>query len=153
MESYTEKLWHGDIRKVLTVASILTLENISSDTDPNMFELSDFDNFIEEVVFMTYEWTSNIQGLKDFLLDRITNEDDDLIHYKWLIGKSGETFIYDGEAYYHEYEDKESFLEDVNYSQVVKILEKCWSRACKTEKVFPEDEAMNDRRNGFIAWE
>ena len=153
LESYTEKLWHGDIRKVLTVASLLTLENISSDTDPNMFELSDFDNFIEEVVFMTYEWTSNIEGLKDFLIDRITNEDEDSIHYKWLIGKFGETFIYDGEAYTHKYEDKESFLEDVNYSQVIKILKKCWDRACKTEEVFPEEEAMNERRNGFITWE
>ena len=78
---------------------------------------------------------------------------DDSIHYKWLIGKFGETFIYDGEAYTHKYEDKESFLEDVNYSQVIKILKKCWDRACKTEEVFPEEEAMNDRRNGFITWE
>ena len=153
LESYAAQLWHGDIRKVLTPASILTLENISSDTDPDMFMLSDFDNFIEEVVFMTFEWTSTIGGLKDFLLDRIINEDESLIDFKWRIGKFGETFIYDGEAYYHEYEDKESFLEDVNYSQLIKILEKCWERACKTEEVFPEDEAMNDRRNGFIAWE
>lgn len=153
LESYAAQLWHGDIRKVLTPASILSLENISSDTDPDMFMLSDFDDFIEEVVFMTFEWTSTIEGLKDFLLDRIINEDESLIDFKWRIGKFGETFIYDGEAYYHEYEDKESFLEDVNYSQVIKILEKCWDRACKTEEVFPEDEAMNDRRNGFIAWE
>ena len=153
LESYAAQLWHGDIRKVLTPASILSLENISSDTDPDKFMLSDFDNFIEEVVFMTFEWTSTIEGLKDFLLDRIINEDESLIDFKWRIGKFGETFIYDGEAYYHEYEDKESFLEDVNYSQVIKILEKCWDRACKTEEVFPEDEAMNDRRNGFIAWE
>ena len=130
---------------------IQTLVNIGTDTDPNAFHPDDFDDFIEEQVKGTFEnCTSSIEGLTTYIKENILDEtDEDRARY-WMIG---DTYELDGEIGSCDYEDMESFLDEVNFNQVIKILHKCWDRACKTEEVFPEDEAMNDRRNGFIAWE
>ena len=151
LQSYHLQLWHGDIRKVLYPATILTLVNIAMNTSPDVLEPDDFDDFIDEQVKGTYkDCTSSIEGLTTYIKDTILDEtDEDRARY-WMIG---DTYELNGEIGSCDYEDLESFIDAVNFTQVIKILQKCWDRACKTEEVFPEDEAMNDRRNGFIAWE
>ena len=151
LKSYHLQLWQGDIRKVLYPATILTLVNIAMNTSPDVLEPDDFDDFIDEQVKGTYkDCTSSIEGLTTYIKDNVLDEtDEDRARY-WMIG---DTYELNGEIGSCDYEDLESFIDEVNFNQIIKILQKCWDRACKTEEVFPEDEAMNDRRNGFIAWE
>ena len=151
LQSYHLQLWQGDIRKVLYPATILTLVNIAMNTSPDVLDPDDFDDFIDQQVKVTYkDCTSSIEGLTTYIKENILEEtDEDKARY-WMIG---DTYEQNGEIGLCDYEDMESFLDEVNFNQVIKILHKCWDRACKTEKVFPEDEAMNDRRNGFIAWD
>lgn len=150
LQSYHLQLWNGDIRKVLYPATIQTLVNIGTDTDPNAFHPDDFDDFIDEQVKGTYDRCTTLEGLTTYIKENILDEtDEDRARY-WMIG---DTYELNGEIGSCDYEDLESFIDEVNFTQVIKILQKCWDRACKTEEVFPEDEAMNDRRNGFIAWE
>ena len=151
LKSYHLQLWQGDIRKVLYPATILTLVNIAMNTAPDVLDPDEFDDFIDEQVKDTYDnCTSSVEGLTTYIKENILDEtDEDRARY-WMIG---DTYELDGEIGSCDYEDYESFIYEVNFTQVIKILQKCWDRACKTEEVFPEDEAMNDRRNGFIAWE
>ena len=63
LQSYHLQLWHGDIRKVLYPATILTLVNIAMNTSPDVLDPDDFDDFIDEQVKGTYrDCTSSIEG-------------------------------------------------------------------------------------------
>ena len=149
MRSYYLQLCHGDIRKVLYPATIQTLVNIGTDTDPNAFRPDDFDDFIDEQVKGIYDNYSSVKGLTTYIKEQILDETDEDRSRYWMIG---DTYELDEEIGSCDYENMESFLDEVNFTQVIKILQKCWDRACKTEEVFPEDEAITEGMD-FIAWE
>ena len=134
------------IHEYISNATELTIENIISDIDPNAYifpdflEMNDFNEF-EDWVCDIYEWTSNPKGLKDYLIERINNEVEDLVGMSWSIG---DTYEVEGEIEACDYKDINSFLDDLNLEQAVQILQKCWERACKTDKVFSVEEVIKE---------
>tara|TARA_B100000212_G_C27071348_1_gene404115 strand:+ start:44 stop:556 length:513 start_codon:yes stop_codon:yes gene_type:complete len=151
LESYLFQLFDPDVGRLFSQATIKTLESICNNTDPSYYDLSDFDDFIEEVVFTTYQCTLTKEGLNEFLLESINSEkafnDKNKFISDWQIG---DFFEHKGEIYPCSYQDERSFLNDVWFLPIKKIVQKSWDRSCKTEEIFPEDEAMNDRLSGFI---
>ena len=147
LKSYHMQMWYGNIREVVTPATIKTLENISLDTNPENCVLDDFDNFIEECVFSYYKWTSTPEGIKEYLVEMIINEDDEGKETFWSIG---DTYKSEGKKYECDYSDMESFILEVNPYQVIKVCKKCWDRACTTEEIFPSGEADRDKKIGFF---
>ena len=147
LKSYHPQMWYGNIRQVVSPATIKTLENISTDTDPENYALEDFDDFIEEQVFTIFKWTSTAKGIKDYLKDRIINEDDENLPLYWGIG---EYYQLEGKLYECDYSDMESFILEVNPYQVIKVCKKCWDRACTTEEIFSSGEADRDKKIGFF---
>ena len=140
LESYLEA-----IHEYISNATELTLENIISDTNPDNYELTDFKDFTEDWVCDIYEWTSTPKGLEDYLIERINNEDEDLLGMSWSIG---DTYEVEGEIEACDYKDIKSFIDDVYFDQAVQILKECWERACKTDMVF-SDEEENRIIDGF----
>ena len=135
------------IVEVVSPATLLTLENISSDTNP---EEMCVDDFIEDWICSICEWTLTIEGLQNYLSERINNESgDDGLAFNWSIG---DVYEIEGESYTCKYKDEESFSNDVNFDSVIQIVQKCWVRACKIDDIFSEDEAINDREKGLIAF-
>ena len=147
LKSYHQQMWYGNIREVVTPATIITLQNISSDIDPEIFELNDFENFIEDQVLMIFKWTSTAEGIKEYIEERITSEDDEGLEMGWSIG---DNFQIEGESYECDYSDMESFILEVNPYQVIRVCEKCWYRACETEEIFSSGEADRDKKIGFF---
>ena len=147
LKSYHMQMWRGNIREVVTTATIKTLENISLDTNPENCALEDFDDFIEECVFSYYKWTSTPKGIKEYLVEGIINEDDEDLPLFWGIG---EYYQLEGKSYECDYSDMESFILEVNPYQVIKVCKKCWDRACTTEEIFPSGEADRDKKIGFF---
>ena len=134
LESYLEA-----IHEYISNATDLTLVNIISDTNPDNYELTDFKDFTEDWVCDIYEWTSTTKGLKDYLIERINNENEDLLGMSWSIG---DTYEVEGEIETCDYKDINSFIDNVYFDQVVQILKECWERACKTDMVFSDEEVM-----------
>ena len=130
------------IDEVVSPATLLTLENISSDTNPEEMCVDDFDDFIEDWIRGIYEWTLTIEGLKNYLSERINNESgDEGLAFNWSIG---DVYEIEGESYFCKYKDEESFSNDVDFDSVIQIVKKCWVRACKTDAIFSEEEVIND---------
>ena len=135
------------IHEYISNATELTIDNIISDIDPDAYifpdflEDNDFSDFTEDWVCDIYEWTSTPKGLEDYLIERINNEDEDLLGMSWSIG---DTYEVEGEIESCDYKDIKSFFDDVNLDQAVKILQKCWERACKTDAVFSVEEVIKE---------
>ena len=71
LESYLEA-----IHEYISNATDLTLVNIISDTNPDNYELTDFNDFTDDWICEIYEWTSTPKGLEDYLIERINNENE-----------------------------------------------------------------------------
>ena len=142
LESYLEA-----IHEYISNATELTLENIISDTNPDAYifpdflEDNDFNDFTEDWVCDIYEWTSTPKGLEDYLIERINNENEDLLGMSWSIG---DTYEVEGEIEECDYKDIKSFMDNVYFDQAVQILKECWERACKTDMVFSDEEVMRN---------
>ena len=134
LDAFIEKLF-----EVVSPATVITLQNILCDIDPEIYDMNDFENFVEEWVFDIYKWTSTPKGLKEYLNERINNEDKDIFAVSWSIG---ECYEIEGVDYACDYKDKDSFLDDVNSIQVIQIMNKCWARACITDQPFSDDETI-----------
>ena len=134
LESYLEA-----IHEYISNATELTLENIISDTNPDNYVLTDFNDFTDDWVCEIYEWTSTPKGLEDYLIERINNENEDLLGMSWSIG---DTYEVEGEIEDCDYKDIKSFIDNVYFDQAVQILKECWERACKTDMVFSDEEVM-----------
>ena len=134
LESYLEA-----IHEYISNATELTLENIISDTNPDNYELTDFNDFTDDWVCDIYEWTSTPKGLEDYLIERINNEEEDLLGMSWSIG---DTYEVEGEIKDCDYKDIKSFIDNVYFDQAVQILKECWERACKTDMVFSDEEVI-----------
>ena len=134
LESYLEA-----IHEYISNATELTLENIISDTNPDNYELTDFNDFTDDWVCDIYEWTSTPKGLEDYLIERINNENEDLLGMSWSIG---DTYEVEGEIEDCDYKDIKSFIDNVYFDQAVQILKECWERACKTDMVFSDEEVI-----------
>ena len=108
LESYLEV-----IHEYISNATDLTLVNIISDTNPDNYDLTDFledndfNDFTEDWVCDIYEWTSTTKGLEDYLIERINNENEDLLGMSWSIG---DTYEVEGEIEDCDYKDIKSFL-------------------------------------------
>ena len=128
-KSFADKCDQYAIRMVGSYASAMVtlIQNIGLDTDPEVHELSDFDNFIDEVVMSVYEWTSTVEGLKNYLVEKITNEDEETRASYWGIGDKYEI---DGEEIVCEYKAIDSFLKDIDFELASTILKECWKDAC-----------------------
>ena len=135
------------IHEYISNATELTIDNIISDIDPDAYifpdflEDNDFNDFTEDWVCDIYECTSTPKDLKDYLTERINEEDEDFLGISWSIG---DTYEVEGEIEACDYKDINSFLDDVNLEQAVQILQKCWERACKTDKVFSVEEVIKE---------
>ena len=108
---------------------------------PDFLEDNDLNDFTEDWVCHIYKWTSTPEGLKDYLSEQINNEGEDFLGMSWSIG---DTYEVEGDIEQCAYKDIKSFFDDVNLEQAVKILQKCWGRACKTNKVFSVEEVIEE---------
>ena len=135
------------IHEYISNATELAVDNIISDVNPDSYifpdflDDNDFNDFIEDWVCDIYKWTSTPEGLEEYLLERINNENEDLLGMSWSIGS---TYQVESEIKTCDYKDIKSFLDDVNLDQAVQILKKCWGRACKTDKVFSVEEVIKE---------
>ena len=139
------------INKMVWDATLTTLENICRDTNPEGgYDLADYDDFVQDVVSRIFEWTSTAEGLKDYLIETLYNEDEEDLNLLWRIGDTNAVYKFEGDTYKCDYSDIESFISDVNENQVIKVCKKCWDRACITEENFPSGEADRDKKIGFF---
>ena len=128
-KSFADKCDQYAIRMVgsYTSAMVTLIQNIGLDTDPECHDINDFDNFIDEVVTSVYEWTSTVEGLKNYLVEKITNEHDKMRPSYWGIG---DKYVIGGEEYVCEYKALDSFLKDIDFELALTILKECWKDAC-----------------------
>ena len=74
--------------------------------------------------------TSNKENLENWF--KAEFEEDEDMENIWDIGE--ECF----------YKNVQSFMEEIEYDVVIKILNICWSRSCKTNDPFPSDQFLED---------
>ena len=149
VNNYVSSMWETiPPNGVTDPATVTTIENIGNDTDPSQYELDDFKSYIDEIVVSTFEWTSTINGIKNYLNTRIVEEEN--IEEQAFYWGIGDTYESDGEICKCDYPTYEAFIENIDYSLVIKVLKKCWDRACSSGELFPEDEALTDYAKAFI---
>ena len=148
--NYAEALWDTTSPKGLTQpATVITILNIGFFTDPQRHNLDDYENYIDQMVLRMYECTTEVKQLKDYLKFKINqlNESGKAIWWKigdrYEIEETGES----GKCYYSSFE---SFMANVDFSLVVKVVRKCWDRACVSENPFPADEAVRDYAKAYV---
>ena len=148
--NYADCLWDTTVPDGLTEpATLVSLLNIGYFLDPKRNKPDKFENFIEDMVYKLYENTSTIMKFKKYLEFKINEcpESEKAVWWKigerWEIKETGQK----GNCYYP---DSKSFLENVDYDFSVQIIKKCWERACSTEELFPEGEAVKDYAKNYI---
>ena len=104
--------------------------------NPEYIEEDDENENSDHLEFVTqvFVQTSNIDGLKTFLKEKI----DVAIDLGYL-----ERFFEIGATEECEYADVESFFKDIDYEAAIAILRKCWEEACQGEEE-DDDDGLTD---------
>ena len=108
----------------------ITLARIADLADPDDWDTGEQDPEHWIYVMRLYKATSNKENLKNWY--KAEFEEDDDMEEIWDIGEG--CF----------YEDAESFMNEVEYDVVIKVLNICWSRSCQTNEPFPSEQYLND---------
>ena len=111
-------------------ATFITLARIADLADPDGWDTVDQDPEHWIYVMRLYKATSNKENLKNWYKAEFAEDDD--MEGIWEIGK--ECF----------YKDAESFMNDAEYDVVIKILNICWNRSCKTNDHLPSGQFLKD---------
>ena len=59
-----------------------------------------------------------------------------------IINHKGYKIDFNKEDIEINYDDFNSFVEDIDYEFLNKNLKRCWDRSCLTDEPFPEDELL-----------
>ena len=130
-------------------ATYITMEEIAHDCDPFTYEEEEVENnFIENIVCKIYEMVTNEEGFEEYKAQYLYPA----IEIRWESHKSKENNPTIEEptslSYFTSYDygdfdgNFDSFLEDIDYDFLNKYLERCWDRACVTDKPFSLEEVI-----------
>ena len=130
-------------------ATYITMEEIAHDCDPFTYDDQDAkNNFIENTVCKVYELVMTKEGFEKYVAEYLFGA----IEIRWESHKSKENNPTIEEptslSYFtsYDYEDFDgnfdSFIEDIDYDFLNKYLERCWDRACVTDKPFSLEEVI-----------
>ena len=117
-----------DFFGTFTNATYYTLFRIADLADPDGWDPDDPDPEHGIYVIRLYKATSNKENLRNWFKAEFEEDDMEI----WDIGE--ECF----------YKNVQSFMEEIEYDVVIKILNICWSRSCKTNDPFPSDQFLED---------
>ena len=145
-------------------ATSITMEEIAHECDPNTYDEKDSkNNFLENIVLKIYELVMTKKGFEEYVEEYLEmaielrlnpevygnggngiNIDDDCpiedIDFDMLI--NAQESINPKEENKINYDDFDSFFKDIDYNFLNKNLQRCWERACLTDKPFQEDDLL-----------
>ena len=119
-----------DLDTFIEPATFNTLSRIADLADPDGWDTGDPDPEHWIYVMRLYKATSNKENLKNWY--KAEFEEDDEMEEIWEIGEEC------------LYKDAESFMNEVEYDILIKILNICWNRSCKTNDPLPSGQFLKD---------
>ena len=143
-------------------ATYITMEEIAHDCDPYTYDEEDAKNNFLNTVLNIYSLVMTKEGFKEYVgeylemaIDLRLNPEayrtggnginiEDLdspiedIDFDMLI--NAQESINAKEENELNYDDFDSFVKDIDYDFLNKNLQRCWERACVTDKPFKEDD-------------
>ena len=119
-----------DVDTFIEPATFNTLSRIADLADPDGWDTGDPDPEHWIYVMRLYKATSNKENLKNW--HKAEFEEDDEMEEIWEIGEDC------------LYKDAESFMNEVEYDILIKILNICWNRSCKTNDHLPSGQFLKD---------
>ena len=130
-------------------ATYITMEEIAHECNPiHWDEEQAEDNFIENIVLKIYKMVMTKEGFQEYICEYLCPA----IEIRWESHKSKEnnstieaptSLSYFTSYDYEDFDgDFDSFLEDIDYDFLNKYLERCWDRACVTDKPFSLEEVI-----------
>ena len=156
------RIFHASVWDIAPEATYITMEEIAHDCDPYTYDEEDVKNNFLNTVLHIYSLVMTKEGFKEYVGEylemaiylRLNPEAyrtggnginiDDLdspiedIDFDMLI--NAQESINAKEENELNYDDFESFVEDIDYDFLNKNLQRCWERACVTDKPFKEDD-------------